>query len=485
MKAKRFSPLAVLGLILLMLLSIPFLPVHGRAQEGTPAAEASPEANETPGSVFATGTWRIAIVGAIHRSGIAGADLESRSGKDWVLVVADVTNWSEDEGTLDVKKFGVRPSGERKPTGISQKWTGVAAEKLQTEPKDVAAGIEIEPDDTVRMTLVFQVSEDLETLVLTVGKTAVSLSSVLENRFSLRNLPPVTQPPALEEVEVDEVLDDGVLSAFGEDDVERRVTLIGVDMPIGDECFADEAIDQLAELTSDVVWLEAEPSVADGDTLTRYAWIEEDGVMVQINQNMIAGGYAGFATNQGVPRFGDWLLESEVTAKAAGTGLWEICTGSHGTLAPTPTPEPVGTRENPISFGEEVNIGDWTFVVTDVVSDATELVLAESQINEPPAEGRQYTLITMAVTYNGKGSASLSSSVQVQAVGESNVAYDYRDGCSYVIPNPLPSTEVFEGGTLTGNICWSVRAEDVDSLVMFVDIGFNADNRVYLALQKE
>ena len=43
-----------------------------------------------------------------------------------MLVVADVTNWSEDEGTLDVKKFGVRPSGERKPTGISQKWTGVA-----------------------------------------------------------------------------------------------------------------------------------------------------------------------------------------------------------------------------------------------------------------------------------------------------------------------------------------------------------------------
>jgi hypothetical protein len=255
-------------------------------------------------------------------------------------------------------------------------------------------------------------------------------------------------------------------------------------LPVGDECFADDAIDQVTELTSDVVWLETEPNAADDEDLTGYAWVDQEGQKVLVNQRMIAEGFGAYAVSEGTVRFRDWLSESEVIAKAQGAGLWGTCTGPHGTLAPTPTPEPVGTRDNPVEFGEEAEVGDWAFVVTDVAPDATELVLAQNQFNDPPADGRQFFMVAISATYNGKESSSLSI-VGLRAVGESNVAYDYRDVCSYDIPDPLPSTEVFEGGTVSGNYCWSVRTEDVDSLVMYVDVGYTSDNRVYFSLRKE
>jgi len=78
----------------------------------------------------------------------------------------------------------------------------------------------------------------------------------------------------------------------------------------------------------------------------------------------------------------------------------------------------------------------------------------------------------------------LAFDVFLRAVGESSVAYDQSEDRCGVIPNELPSTEVFEGGKITGNVCWSVREEDVDSLVMYADAGFSGDNRVYFSLRQ-
>lgn len=140
-----------------------------------------------------------------------------------------------------------------------------------------------------------------------------------------------------------------------------------------------------------------------------------------------------------------------------------------------------GTRENPIPIGMAVDVGEnWQVTVLNVEPDATERVLAESEYNDPPEEGRQFFLAEVSITYTGDDSDTFSSS-ELSAVGSSSVAYSaYEDSCGE-IPDELPSRELFPGGIITGNVCWSVQSQDVDSLVMYYRHA-DQDERVFLSL---
>ena len=145
-----------------------------------------------------------------------------------------------------------------------------------------------------------------------------------------------------------------------------------------------------------------------------------------------------------------------------------------------------GSFGNPVPLGDEADIGgDWTVTVVDVVPDASDQVMAENQFNDPPAEGRQFFLVTVALTNNSDEPASPLSVVGFSAVGESAVSYEsFEDSCG-VVPGELSISEVFPGGTTEGAICWSVRTEDVESLVMYTDsyVTFDNEDRVYFALR--
>lgn len=155
----------------------------------------------------------------------------------------------------------------------------------------------------------------------------------------------------------------------------------------------------------------------------------------------------------------------------------------------TPTPAPraadPGSRENPVPLGTAANIGaDWFVSVTDVVPDATDLVLTENEFNDPPGEGSQFFVVSISATYEGEGSSTLPVGNAFSLVGDSSVAYQTFDpGCG-VIPDPVPFTEVFTGGRVEGNVCWSVQTSDVDSLVMFSEdyVRFDQERRVWFSL---
>lgn len=151
-----------------------------------------------------------------------------------------------------------------------------------------------------------------------------------------------------------------------------------------------------------------------------------------------------------------------------------------------PTTAGSGLRENPVQLRTPADAGGgWTVRVLGVEPDATELVLAENQFNDRPQSGRQFFVIRISATFAGPGSATLPGSVSFKAVGDSAVAYDsFQDRCG-VVPDELPSAEVFEGGTVAGNICFQVLAEDVTSLVLFSDsfVTFNDEDRVYYSLR--
>lgn len=147
----------------------------------------------------------------------------------------------------------------------------------------------------------------------------------------------------------------------------------------------------------------------------------------------------------------------------------------------TTLPGAAGTRANPIPIGQTVAIGDdWELTVLSVTPDATDLVMAENSFNDPPAPGHQYLLVTVRLTYTGDDSDEFYG-WGLRAVGQSAVSYSqFEDSCG-VTPDELSSRELFTGGTIEGNLCWSVATEDADSLVLY-DGDLDSDERVYLSL---
>lgn len=155
----------------------------------------------------------------------------------------------------------------------------------------------------------------------------------------------------------------------------------------------------------------------------------------------------------------------------------------------TPTPAPrsadPGTRENPLPLGTAADIGGgWAASVIGVIPDATQLVLDRNQFNDPPPEGYQYFIVTIAATYEGEYSSTLPAGNTFHVVGESAVSYDTFSPSCGVIPNDYGFTEVFPGGSVEFNVCFPVRSTDVPSLVMFTEdfIEFDREKRVWFAL---
>lgn len=144
--------------------------------------------------------------------------------------------------------------------------------------------------------------------------------------------------------------------------------------------------------------------------------------------------------------------------------------------------EPLGTRENPIPINTPVQLVDgWQVRVLSVTPDATQAVLDENQFNDPPADGHQFFIATIEMTYQGPGSSHPDATFRFRAVGEEAVTYSTFGNSCGVYPDRIMDTEVFTSGTVTGNLCWEIRSADSDSLVMFDDEA-SQQERVYMAL---
>ena len=157
----------------------------------------------------------------------------------------------------------------------------------------------------------------------------------------------------------------------------------------------------------------------------------------------------------------------------------------------TTTPVPLdGTRSNPLPFGDTaaLSIGEsdpaWTFQVVEFIPDGTSAVMAENQFNDPPADGRQFAIVRLQATYRGLDEpAMLLSDVSFVAVDDSNLTYDLDDDCG-VVPDELDQFgQVYAGGVVEGNLCWSVATEHIDSLLLGISPSFSSDAPYFMALR--
>jgi len=163
--------------------------------------------------------------------------------------------------------------------------------------------------------------------------------------------------------------------------------------------------------------------------------------------------------------------------------------------APTTTAPPgKGSLESPFVIGEtmtasytDVETGElrtWNLEVTGPPSDITEAVLEENQFNDPPEGDRRFIGVPLRITYvSGPVPASLFE-LTFKAVGPSAVVMTTFDPSCGVIPESLDTlAELFEGGVVEGNVCWSVLPSDVDDLTMLIEV-FLEDTEIYVDLSE-
>ena len=145
----------------------------------------------------------------------------------------------------------------------------------------------------------------------------------------------------------------------------------------------------------------------------------------------------------------------------------------------------LGTRDNPLDVGTRIEMGEWTLAVTEVDLDAEDVVLEENQFNDPPVDGRQFVLFTVEATYEGEESATAWIDFSWAIVGSAGNTFSTGsdDRCG-VIPDGLSDTgETFPGGSVSGNVCFSVDADQIEGGTIRIEESFSFDDtRAFYAL---
>lgn len=131
-----------------------------------------------------------------------------------------------------------------------------------------------------------------------------------------------------------------------------------------------------------------------------------------------------------------------------------------------------GDRSNPVPAGEIADIGDgYRLQVLSVVDDATDLILAENQFNDPPPEGSRFSIVEVALGYYGFDDPQFGLFTTVAAVGAGNT--ELPNSCG-VTPNELEQfIDTFAGGVIRGNLCFVSTPADSGALQLYASTGFS------------
>ncbi len=153
--------------------------------------------------------------------------------------------------------------------------------------------------------------------------------------------------------------------------------------------------------------------------------------------------------------------------------------------APTATPAPrtgQGSRQQPFPLGAPGTLADgWQLQVTGVTPDAWSGIHSAVPSSLAPASDQRDFMVRVRGIYQGQGTGVFSA-MRLALISGIQTTYDQlHNGCG-VVPDMVPPNLVTPGGEVRGNVCFTVRASDIDSLVLF-DNQSNDSDRLYFALQ--
>jgi outer membrane protein assembly factor BamB/plastocyanin len=303
------------------------------SEEPTVTPEATVTAADVP-QAFISSKWRITVTGARQSAAINSVGLRRRDGKEWVVVIADVANWSTRAGRIAPNELFL-VEGDGTEVTVSSASTVSVSSRLNIDISDVSAQVRLAAGKTTRFALVYLIDEGATELSLARGSNFLPLESTLLNNIELTDLPPVEDAPDLVKADVDSVENGSTIDVFTEDDQrDHVVSLIGVEVP---DCFSDQATAALEKQAGDTVYLEEELGATGDREIERYVWVEKsNGTRTLLDQSMIASGNGQHAADD-TGRYSSWLIENQSEAEDAGRGLWTAC------ASPTPEPSPAET----------------------------------------------------------------------------------------------------------------------------------------------
>lgn len=293
-----------------------------------PAPDPAPDPLNLSGGeaapVMAFGDWRFAIASTTVGAAIPSLELEVKEGREWIAIVADISNWSAFDATFSLREPLVQTNLMTEPWDIAPASTRQVARVLQltsqgNESVDIAAGA------SARVVLVYSIPAGGTNTWLLIGETGL----VLSEHFDLA-LDPATLPaPAVLPTTIDDTLTSVSVNSAGAVTVglngaAGEYLLIGTDIPSGDECFGNEAVAYLLQFIDSAAIIESDPAVEGEGAI--YLWIvQPDGGKALLNQQLLADGIARASNLPDEARFGSWMSSSEQTAQLNGVGLWPIC----------------------------------------------------------------------------------------------------------------------------------------------------------------
>jgi hypothetical protein len=158
-------------------------------------------------------------------------------------------------------------------------------------------------------------------------------------------------------------------------------------------------------------------------------------------------------------------------------------TTSSRLAAPTPGPRTgPGSLQQPIPLGAPGTLADgWQLVVTGVTPDAWTGIHAEVPSTIAPASDQRDYMVRVQATFLGQGTGVFSG-MRLALVSGIQTTYDQLHNSCGTVPDMVPPNLMTSGGSVRGNVCFTVRTSDIDTLTMF-DNQSTENDRVYFALK--
>ncbi len=275
-----------------------------------------------PAPVFVDGNWRFAVAAAVSAPGIPSLELEATVGRVWVVLVADLTNWSDREAEFSLRDPLIQSDAMPEPWDIAPASTRKVARKLDLRAQGNES-VTIAPGQVMRIVLVYSIPEGGGAVTLTMHEAGIELDPYLASTLTADDLPPVPTLPVLESGTITRVaaeLNGDIILTLGSEGHSYR--LLGVEASSDFGCMDVNSF--ALTLVSQFVEIEVEPVAAEESAV--YVWLRAaDGTRTLLNQQLIAAGSARYAELLDDARFSAWFAYSEQIARENSVGVWGGC----------------------------------------------------------------------------------------------------------------------------------------------------------------
>lgn len=143
-----------------------------------------------------------------------------------------------------------------------------------------------------------------------------------------------------------------------------------------------------------------------------------------------------------------------------------------------------GTQENPLPLGTLVEVGPWEVTVTEVNTDADDVIAAADASNKPPVSGSQFVLVGVSAKYLGGASGGFGTDMQYMFYGSKDLTFRNGGWTDTVAPDPITETAaVAVGESVSGNLVFEVRSDQVEGGTVMIE-RTTEDIRSFFAIEQ-